>query len=58
MPNKHKSPLVGWHPAGNLTDRLRAAIEKRGGTKGLKTLILNQALRDWLDRNENGEDPK
>lgn len=59
MPNKHKTPLVGWHPASaDLVARLEAAVKQRGGGRGIRSTLLDRALSEWLDRNENGEDPK
>lgn len=56
MPNKHKTPLVGWHPPADLAARFKALLERRGGDRrGVKSEALNEALRNYLDRNENSE---
>ena len=42
--------MVGWHPPADLLARLRALVARRNVRR---SVILNEALRDYLDRNEN-----
>ena len=53
MTGKNSTPLVGWHPPAGLTSRLRAEVEERGGGRGVQSAILTEALREWLDRNQD-----
>jgi hypothetical protein len=53
MPNKHKTPLLGWHPPAELAAWARAEAGRRGVP--LK-VILNEALtrhRDYIERQRN-----
>jgi hypothetical protein len=57
---KNKTPLVGWHPPAGLLAQLKAEEQRRGGGKGIRSDILNQALRAHLKRlgysDENSEE--
>lgn len=44
MPNQHKTPLVGWHPGVDQWAWLQEEEERRGGGKGIRSAILNEAL--------------
>jgi len=44
MPTKNKTPLVGWHPPADRLAWLLAEEERRGGGKGVRSAILNEAL--------------
>jgi hypothetical protein len=50
MTGKNKTPLVGWHPPADLLAQLQAEEQRRGGGKGVRSDILNQALREHLKR--------
>lgn len=58
MAGQHKNPVLGWRPPLILKSRFEAEVERRGGSRGIKTAALNEALADWLDRHENSEDPQ
>jgi len=50
MPNKHKTPLLGWHPPAELAAWARSEAKRRDVP--LKD-ILNEALtrhRDYIER--------
>lgn len=57
MPNQHKHPLIGWHPAdGSLKPRLKAHAQRLSTSE---RVLLDEALAEYLDRldrNENSED--
>lgn len=54
MPGKNKTPLLGWHPkSAELLARLEAAVRQRGGGRGVRSAILEEALSEYLDRHEN-----
>ena len=44
--------FIGWWAPEKLRDRLKAFTGSRSTTD---TDVLNEALREWLDRNENSE---
>lgn len=46
-------PLVGWHPSSaDLVARLEAEVERRGGGRGVRSALLDEALSQYLDREE------
>ena len=49
MPNKHKSPMLGWHPPAELSAWVRAEAERRGVP--LK-VILDEALAGYREHIE------
>jgi hypothetical protein len=44
MPNKHKNPMLGWHPPAGLSEWVRAEADRRGVPYGE---ILTEALSDY-----------
>ena len=44
MPGRNKTPLVGWHPSADLLAWLDAEVERRGGGRGVRSAILEEAL--------------
>jgi hypothetical protein len=55
MPNKHKTPLLGWHPPAELGVWARAEAERRDVP--LKE-ILNEALAAYRDHIESQRNRK
>lgn len=53
MPNKHKSPMLGWHPPTELSAWVRAEAERRDVP--LK-VILDEALAEYRNRHESSEE--
>lgn len=49
MPDRHKGPLVGWHPPAELVARIQAEVDRRGGGRGVKSEVLNEAVARGLD---------
>lgn len=41
---KNATPLVGWHPSAGLVAWLDAEVERRGGGRGTRSAILEEAL--------------
>jgi hypothetical protein len=41
---KNATPLVGWHPSAGLVAWLDAEVERRGGGRGVRSGILEEAL--------------
>lgn len=59
MTGKNKTPLLGWHPkSAELLARFEAAVRRRGGGRGARSAILEQALSEYLDRHENAEEDR
>jgi hypothetical protein len=56
MPNKHKTPLLGWHPtSAEDAAWVRAEADRRGGRgKGALTRLLDEALADLRAKHEQG----
>ncbi len=52
MTGKNATPLIGWHPPVALVARLKAAVKRRGGGRGVQSEILTEALEAHLDRTE------
>ena len=46
MPNKHKSPMLGWHPPGLYSERVRAEAARRDVPY---SVILNEALAVYFN---------
>lgn len=45
MAGQNKTPLVGWHPkSADLVAWLEAEVERRGGGRGVRSTILEEAL--------------
>ena len=45
MTGKNKTPLVGWHPSDPaLVEWLDAEVQRRGGGRGVRSTILDEAL--------------
>jgi len=42
MPDRHKAPMLGWHPPAGLSAWVRAEAQRRGVTV---SVILNEAVR-------------
>jgi hypothetical protein len=55
MPGKNKTPLVGWHPSADLVAWLDAEVERRGGGRGVRSAILEEALAAY--KRAAGESP-
>lgn len=53
MPNKHKTPMLGWHPPAELAAWARAEAERRG--VALK-VILDEALDLYRKTTEGASD--
>jgi hypothetical protein len=51
MADRHKGPLLGWHPPAALSARAREVAERRGG-RGALSDLLTEALTRELDRIE------
>jgi hypothetical protein len=49
MPNKHKTPMLGWHPPAELSAWARAEAEHRGVS--LK-VVLDEALARYREHIE------
>jgi hypothetical protein len=49
MTGKNKTPLVGWHPSPGLVAWLDEETERRGGTRGMRSAILEEALATLRD---------
>lgn len=54
MPNKHKTPLLGWHPkSAEDAAWVQAEAERRGGRgKGALSRLLDEALADLRAKHE------
>ena len=52
MPGKNKTPLVGWHPSVDLAAWLRSEVERRGGGRGVRSVILDEALAAYKQASE------
>lgn len=52
MPNKHKAPMLGWHPPAELSAWVRALAERRG--VALK-VVLDEALSRYREQTEKEE---
>jgi hypothetical protein len=55
MADKHKSPLLGWHPPAGQAARVRAEADRRGVKL---SVVLNEMLNDWLDRLDLADVPQ
>jgi len=49
MPNRHKAPLLGWHPPAGLSAWVRAEAARRGVTV---SVILNEAIQAYRTATE------
>jgi hypothetical protein len=49
MPNKHKNPMLGWHPPAELSGWVRAEAERRGVPYGE---ILTEAVEGYRRKQE------
>jgi hypothetical protein len=63
MVGKNATPLVGWHPRADLVAWLESEVQRRGGGRGIRSEILDEALehyshasREWLDKHETKGD--
>lgn len=43
MPNKHKTPMLGWHPPAELSEWVKAEAKRRGVPY---RVLLDEALSD------------
>jgi hypothetical protein len=50
MPGKNSTPLVGWHPRADLVAWLEAEVERRGGGRGVRSAILDEALAAYMEK--------
>jgi len=55
MPGQHKNSPLRVRPPADVRERLERYVTATGRAVNA---IISQAIREWLDRNENGEDPK
>lgn len=49
MTGKNATPLVGWHPSPENVAWLDAEVERRGGGRGVRSAILEEALAVYRD---------
>jgi hypothetical protein len=49
---KNATPLVGWHPSAGLVAWLDAEVQRRGGGRGVRSEILEEALAAYRDGTE------
>ncbi len=48
MTGRNKTPLIGWHPASaDLVAWFEAEVERRGGGRGVRSAILDEALEAY-----------
>jgi len=48
MPGRNRTPLLGWHPkSAELVAWFEAEVERRGGGRGVRSAILDEALADF-----------
>jgi len=53
MAGKNKTPLLGWHPkSAELLAWLEAEVERRGGGRGVRSAILEEALSQYREQHE------
>ena len=62
MTGKNLTPLVGWHPSAGLVAWLETEVERRGGGRGTRSAILEEALAAYREaveasRQENADTP-
>jgi hypothetical protein len=50
MPNKHKTPLLGWHPPAELAEWVRTEAQRRDVPL---SVILTEALSDYRNKQES-----
>lgn len=53
MTGRNKTPLVGWHPSAGLVAWLNAEVERRGGGRGVRSVILEEALAAYAESRES-----
>lgn len=51
---RNKTPLVGWHPSAGLVAWLDSEVERRGGGRGVRSAILEEALAAYKQAMEPG----
>lgn len=51
---RNKTPLVGWHPWADNVEWLDAETQRRGGGRGVRSAILNEALAAYRRMTEPG----
>lgn len=49
MPNKHKTPMLGWHPPAELSEWVKAEAERRGVPY---RVLLDEALADYRTKTQ------
>lgn len=49
MTGKNLTPLVGWHPSPGLVAWLDEEVERRGGGRGIRSAILEEALASYRE---------
>jgi hypothetical protein len=54
---KNSTPLVGWHPSGDLLAWLEAEVGRRGGGRGVRSAILEESLDAYRDAMESSCGP-
>lgn len=47
--SRNLTPLVGWHPSAGLSAWLEAEVQRRGGGRGVRSAILEEALAAYRD---------
>lgn len=45
----NNTPLVGWHPSAGLVAWLEEEVRRRGGGRGVRSAILEEALAGYRD---------
>jgi len=61
MTGKNLTPLVGWHPSADLVAWLDEEVERRGGGRGTRSAILEEALaahRDTIEASRGTLQPR
>lgn len=48
----NNTPLVGWHPSAGLVAWLDAEVKRRGGGRGTRSAILEEALAAYRQASE------
>ena len=53
MTGKNSTPLLGWHPSSaELVAWFEAEVERRGGGRGVRSQILDEALTAYMQATE------
>jgi len=55
---KNATPLVGWHPSAGLVAWLDEEVRRRGGGRGTRSAILEEALAAYREAVEASRAPQ